>query len=126
MYYTKLIIENREDMTLNDAYYLAMEERWKLVADGSGRTKYFKMSSDVEWTENPGVEAKTAQESKDHWDEKWSGGIMFPASHAYLGVVKIWNTQQAAQDWVDRVTALNLDGVSISYHGNTDPITPTV
>lgn len=121
MYYTKLIIEDHAEMTLNDAYQLAMEERWKLISDGNGRTKYNQITVDGTWILNDALEDFNAQQSKQNWDEKWASQLVFAPQTIYHALIKVWNTESAAQAWVAAVEALDLPGVTISYHGTTDP-----
>jgi hypothetical protein len=118
MYYTKIILEETDTMSVNDVFRLILEERWKFIDDGNGRTRYRCKSPDQEWTENlsynnPAVEVKSYV---DAWTDDF-----FDPSVVYLGMIKIWNTQSAAQGWVAAVQTLDLPGVTISYHGTTDP-----
>lgn len=122
MYYTKIIIEDCEEMPLNDAYQIVMGERWNFLEDGNGRTKYNQADSANEpWILNDSFEEIDAVASKEIWDTNWAGQAVFPAGQTYHALIKIWNTQAAAQGWVAAVQAHNLPGVTISYHGTTDP-----
>ena len=122
MYYTKLIIEDRADSALNDAFLLVMEERWKLVSDGNGRTKYFLPEDAEFWVTNETYGTLTAEQSKLDWDNKIQGlQSAFNPSVTRHGLIKVWNTELAARAWVANVEALDLPGVTISYHGTTDP-----
>lgn len=120
MYYTKLIIEDCAERTLDDTYRLVLDERWKFIDDGNGRTKFRRSLSTDAWEEVPNYATVTVSESKALWDQLGSGNI-FPVSDVYHESIKIWNTESAAQGWVTAVQALDLDNVTISYHGTTDP-----
>lgn len=120
MYYTKLIIEDHAEMSLNDAYYLTMGERWKLMADGNGRTMYNQFEGDDSWVLNETLESHSTEESKMTWDERVPSLAFNPGVTSH-GLIKVWNTESAAQAWVAAVEALDLPGVAISYHGTTDP-----
>lgn len=122
MYYTKLIIEDCAERTLNDTYHLVLTERWKFIDDGNGRTKFRRSSPTDVWDESENYSTVTTAESKELWDAFVLGnGSVFQPSETYHESIKIWNTESAAQGWVTAVQALDLDNVTISYHGTTDP-----
>jgi hypothetical protein len=122
MYYTKLVLEDHVEMTLNDAFLLIIEERWKLMSDGNGRTKYYMVEGAESWTLNETYDSMTVEESKQNWDAKVQGEqSAFSPSVTRHACIKVWNTESAAQAWVAAVEALDLPGVTISYHGTTDP-----
>lgn len=118
MYYTKLIVQDHAETTLNDAYIAAIEERWKFIEDGNGLTKCHRDSPSDSYQLNTGYNY-TALESKAFWDGHI--GAKFKPSVTYHEVIKVWNTQEAAEGWVAAVQALALPGITISYHGTTDP-----
>jgi hypothetical protein len=119
MYYTQIIIEDHAEATVNDNFVSVLTERWKFIEDGNGRSKYVKRDPEDAWLLNPSYSAGSSQEVKQEYDS-W-GAVYFDASVTYHGMIKVWNTESAAQGWVDAVQALDLPGVTISYHGTTDP-----
>ena len=122
MYYTKLIIEDCAERTLDDTYFLVLDERWKFIDDGNGRTKFQRSSPTDVWDENGSYNTLTSVQSKEMWDVfAANNGSVFLPSETYHESIRIWNTESAAQGWVTAVQALNLDNVTISYHGTTDP-----
>jgi hypothetical protein len=125
MYYTKLIIEDHNEITVNDAYLATIEERWKFISDGSGRSKWTKKSLDAEYTLSTDWDTVDSQQSKNLWDAGAPTVVISP-NIVYYEIVRAWNTEEAAQGWVNAVAALDLPNVTITYHGNTDPVEPTV
>jgi hypothetical protein len=119
MYYTQIIIEDHAEATVNDNFVSVLAERWKFIEDGNGRSKYIKADPEFSWALNPSFNTVDNQESKENYDA-W-GAVYFGPSVIYYGMIKVWNTESAAQGWVDAVQALDLPGVTISYHGTTDP-----
>jgi hypothetical protein len=119
MYYTQIIIEDHPEATVNDNFVSVLAERWKFIEDGNGRSKYVKKDPEGAWLLNPGYSVENLQDVKEQY-ESW-GTVYFGPSVTYLGMIKVWNTESAAQAWVAAVGALDLPGVTISYHGTTDP-----
>ena len=122
MYYTKLIIEDCAERTMNDTYHLVLAERWKFIDDGNGRTKFQRFSLTDELEQSAKYDMGTNAERKETWDFfALNNGGFFEPSQTYYESIRIWDTESAAQGWVTAVQALDLDNVTISYHGTTDP-----
>jgi hypothetical protein len=117
MYYTKLILEETETMSTDDAYRLAIEKRWEFIDDGNGRSKYMQIGADSTWISNDAYNQDQPQVNQG----PDSHSTFLGPSISYFALIKVWNTEAAAQGWVDAVEALQLPGVTISYHGTTDP-----
>lgn len=125
MFYTKLIINPHVDHSVNDRFVAAVDERWKFTEDSNGRTKYFQNTPDSVWEFNSTYDTVPLDQVKSYYDSMQ--GLFYPPSVTYLGLVKVWNTESAAQGWCSAVQSLQLPGVTISYHGSTDPtVGPTV
>ena len=119
MYYTQIIIEDHPEATVNDNFVSVLTERWKFIEDGNGRSKYIKRTPEGAWLLNSSYGVENLQDIKEQYDS-W-GTVYFGPTVTYLGMIKVWNTESAAQGWVAAVEALDLPGVTISYHGTTDP-----
>ena len=119
MFYTKLIINPSSDATVNDRYVAAVDERWKFMEDGNGRTMYIQETPDGVWLYNDTYNQVPLEQVKRYYDSMQ--GVFYPASVVYLGVIKVWNTEAAAQAWCAAVQSLQLPDLTISFHGTTDP-----
>ena len=123
MFYTKLIIQALDNVSLQEKYFAFLNKRWDFVpATTSGGVVAHREGADGEWYPNPDYASYNSATSKARMDAINPADLPgFAVGLTWFEEVRGWESAAIAQDFVTAVQALNLAGVTISYEGDTDP-----